>query len=544
MTGEKDGQAGNAKTGVSSRSQSFLAGRSWLWFTLLATAAALLHLVPMSGTTFYVDEWSLIFRYGWSPSNLLVSVYGHNGATGRTLWYAVMALFGIGDYLPYRILGFSFNLFTAAAIFHYARVRHSVLAGLCLATLSFGLGSSFHTILWPASSIGVISMGALPLCLLLFARNDLRSSVLAVCLLLVALGTGGMGLVVLGACFVELVLRKRGRQLLLLAVPVVLYAMWLLRFGDSSSSGISVRVLLDAPAYVQDAFAFAAAGLLGFKPSLAATAATLYLTALGLVCYQNRRQLDLRRMLSLGSAALAFWGLTAAFRGSLGEAGAPRYIAFGALPLGLLLVEATRGMRVTRPKRVAVVVLTAVSLVPNIAMLLIAETNFRYIGEIQRAQLSALELVRPTVDSGYLVPGEWARYVHAGDYFRAVDRFGSPALPHDQLSEATPAARAAADEVLVGGGALVAQPAASAVPAGAACALSSGSLRLDPGQQVVVRTLTNPVGVRLQQLAAGPPDAAGFTLPAASINRVRASLDGVPRPWHLYLSGPAEVCVP
>jgi len=498
----------------------------------------------MSGTTFYVDEWNAIFQYNWSPRSLLAPVNGHNEVTSRLSWNAVMALFGIRDYLPYRILGFLFNLFTAAALFHYAKVRHSVLAGLCLAAISFGLGSSFHTILWPASAVGVFSMGALPLCLLLLARNSLWSNVLAVGLLLVALGTGTMGLVVLGACLVEVVLRKRGWQILWLAVPVVFYAMWLLRFGGSSSDSTSIRILLDAPAYVQDAFAFAAAGLLGLKASLAATAATLYLTALGLACYQNRRQLDWRRMLSLGSAALAFWGLTAAFRGSLGEAGAPRYIAFGALPLGLLLVEATRGMRITRPRRIAVVVMTAVCLIPNIAMLLIAETNFRYIGEIQRAQLSALELVRPTVDTGYLVPGEWARYVHAGDYFRAVDRFGSPALPHDQLSAATPAARAAADEVLVGGGAVVAQPSASAVPAGAACALSSGSLWLDPGQQVVVRTLTNPVGVRLQQLADGPPVAAGFTLPAASINRIRASLDGVPRPWHLYLSGPAEVCRP
>jgi hypothetical protein len=530
-----------ARANVGRRS---LAGRSWLWFTLLAIAAAALHLVRMSGTTFYVDEWNAIFQYNWSPGSLLTPVNGHNAVTGRLSWYAVMALFGISDYLPYRILGFLFNLFTAAALFHYARVRHSVLAGICLAAISFGLGSSFHTILWPASAIGVLSMGALPLCLLLLARNDLRSNAFAVGLLFVTLGVGAMGLVVLGACFVELVLRKRGRQLLVLVVPVVLYALWLLRFGGGSSSGTSFRALLDAPAYVQNAFAFAAAGLMGLPPSLAATAATLYLAGLGWACYRNRRQLDWRRMCSLGSAALAFWVLTAAFRGSLGEAGAPRYIAFGALPLGLLVVEATMGMPISRPTRVAVVVLTAVSLVPNIAMLLIAETNFRYIGEIQRAQLSALELVRPTVDSGYLVPGEWARYVHAGDYFRAVDRFGSPALPHDQLSEATPSARAAADEVLVGGRAVVAQPSASAVPAGSTCAPSGGSLRLDPGQQVVVRTLTNPVGVRLQQLADGPPDAAGFTLPAASINRVRASLDGVPRPWHLYLSGPAEVCVP
>jgi len=188
--------------------------------------------------------------------------------------------------------------------------------------------------------------------------------------------------------------------------------------------------------------------------------------------------------------------------------------------------------------------MTAVCLVPNIAMLLIAETNFRYIGEIQRAQLSALELVRPTVDTGYLVPGEWARAVHAGDYFRAVDRFGSPALPHDELSAATPGARAAADEVLVGGGAVVAQPSASSVPAGSTCALSGGRLQLDPGQQVVVRTLKNPVGVRLQQLADGPPEAPAFTLPAGTTSRVLASLDGVSQTWHLYLSDPAEVCVP
>lgn len=35
---------------------------------LLLLVASVLHLAIMRGTTFYVDEWNVIFDYGWSPS--------------------------------------------------------------------------------------------------------------------------------------------------------------------------------------------------------------------------------------------------------------------------------------------------------------------------------------------------------------------------------------------------------------------------------------------------------------------------------------------
>jgi hypothetical protein len=497
----------------------------------------------MQGTTFYVDEWSAIFQYGWSPGTLLQPVNGHNAFTGRLTWNLTMALFGIHHYLPFRLLGLSFNLFTAAALFFYARSRHSQLAASCLAALSLGLGSSFHTILWPASAIGVFSMGALPLCLYLFDRQDRRSSGLAVLLLLITLGTGAMGLVVLGACLVEMLLRRRFRQLLLLAVPMGLYCGWVMRFGGESSSGTSLRTLLDAPAYVQQAFAAAAAGLLGFGTALTATAATLYLLALGVASYVNRVNVDWPRMSSIASAALAFWGLTAAFRGPLGEAGAPRYIAFGSLPLGLLLVESTRGMRVTRGARRIVVGVVAASLLSNVAALLIAEENFRYIGDIQRAELAALESVRGTVDPGYVIPGEWSRYVRADEYFRAVDRFGSPAVPQDELATGIPAARVAADEVLLAGRALAAEPPASVSPETRACNAAGPSVDLPPGGAVLLRTGPSPVEVRARWLADTPPEKPSFTVPANSTELVRAAPSSLGRAWKLSLSGAAQFCV-
>lgn len=504
--------------------------------------ASLLHLVPMAGTTFYVDEWTAVFDYSWSPGALLAPVNGHNAFTGRLSWNIVMGLFGIEHYLPFRILGLAFNLFTAAALFFYARARHSLLAAVCLASVSLGLGASFHTILWPASAIGVFSMGALPLCLLLFDRRDLRSSALAVLLLLVTLGTGAMGLVVLGACLVEMVLRRRFQQLLLLAVPVMLYGSWVLRFGGGASSGTSFRVLLDAPAYVQQAFAYAAGGLLGFGATLTAAAASLYLVAVGAACYANRAVVDWTRMCSIASAALAFWGLTAAFRGSLGEAGAPRYIAFGALPLALLLIEATRGMHVSRGAARTVVAAVAVTLVSNLAALLIAQTNFRYIGDIQRAQLAALETVRGSIDPDYVVPGEWSRYVRADQYFKAVDRFGSPAVPKDELATTIPGARAAADEVLLAGRALVADAPTPATTDVRGCAAAAGTVSVPPGGSVLLRTGAGAVSVHAQLLADGPPGAPSFTVPPNSTEVVRAAPMALDRMWLLTLSGAVQTC--
>ena len=73
--------------------------------------------------------------------------------------------------------------------------------------------------------------------------------------------------------------------------------------------------------------------------------------------------------------------------------------------------------------------------------------------EIVRADLTAMEIARETVDPSFFLDEEFAdtgfAYIDAGSYFSAVDDFGSPAYTIDELRESSEAARFAADKVLL-----------------------------------------------------------------------------------------------
>lgn len=328
--------------------------------------AGAVHIHLMRGTTFYVDEWSAIFQYNWSPQQLLEPVNGHNAYVGRTAWYAVMAVFGIGDYLPFRLLGLAFNLWAAVALFVYVHRRVGSVPAVCAATLLLFLGSSFHTILWPASAVGVFSLGALVLALLCLERRTPRGDVGACVLVVLAFGSGGMGVMVYTAVLVEIVLRRCWRQWWILVAPVVLYGIWLATFSDSQAEGaISGANILSAPGYVASALAYAAAGLFGQDQSAAVWAVSAYGALVMLLVWRNWGRIDGVRVASIAVAALTFWGLTAVFRGGLGEAGAPRYIAFGAVPLVLILLEVARGQFDSGPAKIVLVGVTGFCLVGN-----------------------------------------------------------------------------------------------------------------------------------------------------------------------------------
>lgn len=509
----------------------------------VVVTAGYLHLVIMRGTTFYVDEWNAIFEYGWSPRRLFQPVNGHNAFLGRTSWYLLMAAFGIADYLPFRVLGLSFNVFTALALFAYGYRRSGVLPGLALCTLSLFLGSSFHTILWPASAIGLFSMGALVLVLLCLERESRRAELGALALILLAFGSGGMGVVVYASATVEILLRRQLRRWWLVVLPPLAYLVWLALMGESRpQQGYALEDVGAALRYVFDALRFAVAGLFGRQPSSGTFVLIFYGVVVALLVAVNRRRIDFIRVASLMTAPLAFWTLTAVFRGALGEAGAPRYIAFGAIPLALVLFESARGLPSRRGLAMGTAAVAAVSVAGNLPMLLTAGRNFRHLGQVQRGQLAALEAVRSTVSPEYVPPGEWARYVRAGSYFSAVDRFGSPAIPLRALPTAVEGARTFADEVLVAGGQVVAED----LGAGYQCSgvVASPNVYAPAGMAVTIANRSaSAAELRLRRFSPALAAQPFTTIPAGGVVRLRVRPDQMRSVrWEVTSSVPVTPC--
>lgn len=132
-------------------------------------------------------------------------------------------------------------------------------------------------------------------------------------------------------------------------------------------------------------------------------------------------------------------------------------------------------------------------------MLNVAARNFRYIGDLHRAELGALEATRRTAGGDYVPPGEWARYVRASSYYAAIDRFGSPALAVARLPTAQESARMAADEVLVQGGQVMIAPRA---PEPACDTPAHTDLVVPTGSAITLSNpLPGPVELRLRRFA-------------------------------------------
>jgi hypothetical protein len=205
-----------------------------------------------------------------------------------------------------------------------------------------------------------------------------------------------------------------------------------------------------------------------------------------------------------------------------------------------------------------------------------AYKSYRSGTELVRADLSALEIARDTVDPSFYIDEEFADtgFVHidAGSYFAAVDEFGSPAYTLDELQASPEAARFAADKVLLNAlqvalepvpASLVAnvtepaKPAASnsaglaGVPENGCITTPGGAvaplLSLPPGGATVVAGGQPVTGIKMRRFATGEefPVDFGTGIPPGEATTIPIPVDASTVPWKLQLEGgAATVCGP
>lgn len=418
--------------------------RAAIGFTV--AAAIVLYVYAGRGTTFFFDEWNFILdRMGWSADSLLTAHNGHLALVPLLLYKLYLSIFGLGGNVPFRLTLLALHLGCVGLLYVYLSRRLPQALALAGAALLLFLGSGWQNIIWPFQIGFLLSIASGLGMLLLLDRQDRRGDIGAGMLLAVSLASSGIGAAFLIGAIVHVIIgRDRWSRAWILAVPLVLYLIWTLAYGDSQ---VTKENLIDMPDYVANAIAGAFGGIAGLGSDWGRPLAVLAVIAV-IVAIVRTNRLVAGCAVAL-AVAVSFWLLTGASRATLAEPESPRYVYVGALLLILVAAEFLRGIRPTRIALVCVWLLVGFSILANLGELRNGARGQREASHYVQAELTSLEraaLAGP-VSPGFQPDPARAPQIHAGPYLEAVERWGSPAFTEVELASQEQPVQAAARDV-------------------------------------------------------------------------------------------------
>jgi hypothetical protein len=552
---------------------------------LVGTGVFLFHITQ--GTTFWFDEWIWIAgRRSNTAATFLDPHNGHLSLIPLVIYRTLFATVGLDDYAPYRVLVIVGHLTCVVLVFLYAERRVGSFAALLASALVLFLGPAWQNIIWPFQIAWLLSVAGGVAALMMLDRRTMRGDVAATALLAFSIASTGLGLcVAIGVAVEVLWARRRPRDAWIFLVPLALYGLWWLRYGDTQwidgarAAGVAHPVvdgILSAPAYAAGSAAATLSGLAGLghaglDPSGNGTFMTFGppLAVLGLLALVWRlRAWDTfpPRALGLLVIAASFWVFTAITRGFIQGPTTSRYLYVGGVFLVLAAAELGRGRSLRGWPLVVVAVAVGAAALSNIGAYRNAAAYLRNQAQMTRADLGVLAIGGPLVPPGFRLEALLGQ--QAGQVRAAEVAWGSPAASPAEIAAAPPNARKLADVELVrihntmlrpGRGGPPGRSAPRAEKLTAVTAAPRGScLVLRPaaisggGRRAVALTLPRggvaivaqggSVDVGLRRFADEAQDL-GRVSPGASAT-LQVGPDSAPQPWHLdlTLAAGATVC--
>ncbi len=438
---------------------------SWLAGAVLLAAGAAVLVHETRGTLFWADEWQWILtRRGGGLHSLLAPHNSHLSLVPVLIYKVLFAVVGLRHYWPYRGVLISADLLCAALVFVYAHRRVGGYYALLCAALILFFGPGWQDILWPFQIAWLVNIAAGVGALLALDRED-RAGDLAACLLLgIALASTSAGLALAIGLGIEVLWRRRRRDLWIVAIPLGLYVLWWLGYQQTH---FQAHALVLVPRFVFDSAAGTLSALTGVAQinvlndagdflswgaplvGLALIAAVWRLRVLGHVP---------PRAAALGAILLAFWLLTGVGRAyvvagpivltSTGDES--RYLYMGAVFAVLLIVElAPRGDRPSLVLGAVVGVIAAAATVSNLGSLQAGARLLRDQASYTQAELATLNLSRPIVAPSYVSEGFIFGIVKARAWFAAESVLGAPPLSPALITQLPEFAKVAADSQLL-----------------------------------------------------------------------------------------------
>jgi hypothetical protein len=520
---------------------------AWGILALLSLVAFVLFYRKGLGTTFYYDEWNFVMnRRGWDADTFLRAHNEHFSLVPVLIFKLLFATVGLDSYGVYRVLLLVAHLTVVALLFVYARRRVGDWLALVVAVPVLFLGAAWNDLLVPFQLGFVIPVACGIGALLALDRRDLTGDVVACVLLVLAIASSGVGIAFVAAVLVETLLRSdRWRALWIPGIPIVLYGLWSLNYGDPTATAQG-RTLYElfrdnlpaVPGYAATAIAGSVGAVIGIGLDWGRPLALAGVIALAVWLARGRFS---PRLLALLAAGAAYWGLGAIFRAHLNAPVDSRYLYLGAILVLLIALELVPPVPLTWPFAAVAAVLVGAAALANFGAL---RDGSRYLQEWSRyvgVELAALELAGPSTDPAFRPDPPRAPDITAGKYFEAIDQYGSPATEVSEIWNRAEPERAAADAVLLGALALKAVPASG----GSLCRRLGTHAAAQPSPEgMLVRASEAPVEIRLALF--GPyPEAPFATVPARSARTLRIpALDGVRVAAQLKSTEPFEVCAP
>lgn len=523
---------------------------------LLMVVSAAAHLRLNRGMIPFAEELGWAAEYRHLGSGMLELWVGWFDPLARLTYNALFATVGPTESLAYPLLAAASNLLLAGAVYWYCHHLGRPWGGVLVATALLWMGPALYTILWSLNSLNAVGMAALPVALVLLERGGRRRDVLATGVLLVSMGFAGP--VSVGVCAGLLVWTALGprderRRMWVPGIPLLVYAVAyaVLPGTEGTRGGLRDNLPL-IPEHVLDSAGATLAGIGAQIDSLArletpaAGHALLALAAVAVAAGWSR--LDpaaRRRVVALGAAAVAEWGLVALSRAQLESPAASRYIILGAVPVLLIGVELARacGPRWSAAGVAALAIATAA----NGLLLVDNARDFRLVFRTTTAELSAAELAMPaapgdvsfpnSIAVGFLTPDSWTA---------ALGRIGpSYAVPPGRIAAMRAYERTVVDGMLLDMGAagVVVEP-SPATGAGRRCTTVSGAgeVPVPAGGAIVTPAAGGAAIVNLRRFA----DAADVERGVAVVDGQRALVpvrpDAADEPWRVVVAGSARVC--
>jgi hypothetical protein len=484
---------------------------------LLVAASGAVLILWGSKLTFLLDDWEvLIYRPGFN-AHVVLDPHGANIAVGLVLVYkALLALFGMGSALPFRVVSTAAFLLSTALLFALLRKRVGQWPALAGAAVVLFLGPAWEDLLWPfqigyfGSMVGGLAM------LLALERRRPRWDAFACFALTVSILFSSLGLPFLFAAAVDVLWdRDRLRRMYVVAVPFAVYVAWWLGWGHTAESALSPANAVHTPLFAGAGFSatFASAfGLVAISSRLAYVGLPLAIVAVVLI-WRERRGLELgSKWLWVTIAGFASFWILAGLNQTAGRSPDASRYQYVSVVLGMLVAaELLRGVRVGRRALQVVLVVAVLAIASNIHNLHQGYFAYLQTSRLEKADLAALDIARETVEPGFVLEEDVALtaydHIEAGPYFAAEDEFGTPAYDQVELADAPGPARRAADKVLAAALRIALVPVGGRAPAAPKATVAGDEIRVPAG-----RCVSAPqAGTQLFVL---PPD--GATIWAAS----------------------------
>ncbi|HEX6780776.1 MAG TPA: hypothetical protein VF125_01960 [Solirubrobacterales bacterium] len=523
-----------------------------LFVVALAGAGALL-LALASQLTFVGDGWELLAgRPDWTPGTFFQPFNEHPVVLPALTYKILLALFGMNSAMPFYGVSVSLFLLSAVLLFAYLRRRVGDWSALAGAVLVLFLGAAYEDLLWEFQLCFFGSMSAGLGALLALDRGDRRGDLIASLLLVVSVAFSGLGIPFIAAAGADVALDRKSslRRAFVPLLPLLAYALWWLIAGHSTGGAMELAHVPDLPRYVFDAVAAGVASLLGRQPIEAdghpplLAQALAVLLAVVLACWAGRRRHVPPGLIVALVLAFTFWALLGLDRGP--QRFSSRFQYPSAVFLLIIVAEALRGKRPSRPTALALAAITLGAAIGGVSLLHKGYADrWKPTSDQIRATLAAIDLAGAHAQASYSMSLPPSIFLPVGQYRLAMREHGTPAFTEPQLLAAGESPRQAADRALAAAINLrLVQP--TRWGPGYDCTLTSPA---SPAVQLAATgrfMLENRSGGRAA-VAAGrfshsAPARLG-SLPAHSTRILSLPRDRAEQPWHLEIdAAPIRLC--